>query len=334
MDEKIRKELKKKSYGLFGDSGAVQICHWTKEALRGKEGCWKQKFYGIESARCCQFSPCVMWCDNKCLHCWRPIEMNLGNKIQKIEEPRKLLEGIIKERKRLLSGFGGRKGINKKILEKSFEPSLFSLSLSGEPTLYPKLPELIKEIKKRKAISFLVTNGQHPEILKKLDREKALPNQLTISLNSPNKELFEIWHNSLNKDAWEKFNLTLELIKSLKGKCRRCVRLTLVKKGKNKNANLNEISNMEDKYVKDYSFLISKAEPDFVHIKGFTSIGYARNRMGYDKQPLFEEVKIFAKKILKELKKTDNSWKILAKDKKSCVLAIGRNKKEMKIRTI
>ncbi len=60
LTEKIKISLRKKSYGLYGVGGAVQICNYTKKSLRGGEGCWKQKFYGISSARCCQFSPCVM----------------------------------------------------------------------------------------------------------------------------------------------------------------------------------------------------------------------------------------------------------------------------------
>ncbi|MEM4181581.1 MAG: radical SAM protein [Candidatus Pacearchaeota archaeon] len=337
MNNRIRKELRKKSYGLFGETSAVQVCHWTKEAIRGKEGCWKQKFYGIDSARCCQFSPCVMWCDHKCLHCWRPIEMNLGNKVPLTNEsPKEILDGIIKERKKLLTGFGGRKGINRKKLEESFEPTLFTMSLSGEATLYPRITELIKEIRRRGAISFLVTNGQHPEVLKKLEKENALPTQLTISLNAPNEDLFRKWHNSLNKDAWKRFNKSLEVIKKLKGKCRRCIRLTLVKKGTNNQIPLNDLTNMVDENVKEYSFLIKKACPDFIHIKGFTSIGAARDRIGYDKQPTHKEIKNYAKKILielnKNLEKNEKKWKILAEDEKSCVFVLGKNKKEMKIK--
>ncbi|MEM4605671.1 MAG: radical SAM protein [Candidatus Pacearchaeota archaeon] len=332
----IREKFRKKSYGLVGKTSAVQICHWTKQSLRGKKGCWKQKFYGIDSSRCCQFSPAVMWCENNCVHCWRPLEFFIGKELPYIDEPEDIIEGIIKERKKLLSGFGGKKGINKEKLKKAMEPHLFTLSLSGEATLYPKLPELIKLIKKKNAICFLVTNGQNPEMLKKLEQEDSLPTQLTISVNAPNKELFLKWHNSLNKDSWERLNKSLEMVKEFEGKCRRCFRLTLVKKGKNKNSPLNYLTNMEEKNIKEYVALILKAYPNFIHVKGYTSIGSARNRMGYDKQPTHEEIKKYSKKLLfylnKNLIKKEKPWKILGEDKVSCVVVIGKSKKEMKIK--
>jgi len=79
--------------------------------------------------------------------------------------------------------------------------------------------------------------------------------------------------------------------------------------------------------------MIITSQPDFVHVKGFTSIGYARKRMGHDKMPWFYEVKDYAKKILTELKEKDSKdWKILTEDERSCVVVIGKSKKEMKIR--
>ncbi len=230
------------------------------------------------------------------------------------------------------------KGINKKELEKSFEPSLFTLSLSGEATLYPKLPELIQIIRTRNAISFLVTNGQNPEMIKKLEKENSLPTQLTLSTNAPNKKLFIKWHNPLRKDAWERFNKTISIIKKLKGKCRRCIRLTLVAEGRDENAKLNSLTNMTNKNVMEYVKLIKKAEPDFIHVKGYTSIGCARDRMGYDKQPFFKDVKEFSKKLLLELNgklnRKEKPWKTLGNVERSCVVLIGKSKKDMKIRRV
>ena len=334
LPKKIKEILEKMHYELAGESSAVQVCRWTKKSLKGEEGCWKQKFYGIESHRCCQMSPNVMWCENSCIHCWRPIEYNLGKKMKKsdVDDPKTILDKIVKARKKLMTGHGGDKNVPRKKYLESLEPTLFTLSLSGEPTIYPKLPELIKEIRKRKAISFIVSNGQNPEMIKKLEKNKALPTQLTISMNAPNKELFQVWHNSKNRDAWKKFNQTLDIIKKLQGKTRRAIRLTLVKE-LHTGTKLDKITNMSDKNVKEYADLIKKADPDFIHIKGFKSLGYSRKRLQYDKQPFHPEVKDFTKKLLKELKEWDKTWKIQGEVERSCVFLLSRlNKKDLKIK--
>ena len=319
IPKNVRKTLKKQHYEIVGNHSAVQICRWTKQSLRGKNVCWKEKFYGIDCHRCCQFSPAVMWCENRCLHCWRPIEMNLGVKIKNIDEPKKILDGIIKARKKLLIGFKGYKGASKKKFEEAIEPNFFTFSLSGEPTIYPKLPELIKEVKKRKAIAYLVTNGQNPEMLKELEKKNALPTQIVISTNASNEKLFKIWHNSVKKDAWKKFNKPLKLMKKWKGKTRRVIRLTLVKEGDD-TEKLKEISNMKDEYVNQYAKLIKIAEPDFIHVKGFKSLGYSRKRMGYSKQPFHKEIQDFALKLEKELK--DLGYRKLGEDKRLSLIHI------------
>lgn len=327
--EKVRKKLERQHYSLVGKTSAVQICRWTKNSLNNKGVCWKEKFYGIKSHRCCQFSPCVMWCENKCLHCWRPIEMNLGTKLPCVDEPKKIIDEIILARKKLLMGFKGNKNVSVEKFEEACEPNMFTFSLSGEPTIYPRLGEMISELRKRNCITFLVTNGLNPEAIERLEREKCLPTQITVSTNAPNEKLFNLWHRSSKKDAWKKFNETISLMKKLKGKARRVVRLTLVKKGK-ENGKYKDISNMEDENVLEYVSLIKSAEPDFVHVKGFMSVGYSRDRMGYDKMPWHYELKNFAEKIASELKK--EGYKILGEEKRSCVVLIGKNKKDLKIK--
>lgn len=331
LPKKVKKTLKKQHYEIVGKNqhSAVQVCRWTRNSLNERGGCWKEKFYGIESHRCCQMSPSVMWCENQCLHCWRPIEMNLGINIGKIDEPKEIIEEAIKARKKLLIGFKGNEKTHSKKFKEAIEPNLFTLSLSGEATLYPKLDELIKEIRKRKAISFLVSNGQNPDVIKKLEKNNSLPTQLTISMNASNKKLFQRWHNSIRKDAWEKFNETLKIMKKLKGKTRRVVRLTLVREGDN-TEKLKELNNMKPEHVKEYAKLIKIAEPDFIHVKGFKSLGYSRNRMGYSKQPFYEEIQDFANKLVKELK--SQRYKKLGEDERSCVVLLGKDKKKMKIR--
>ncbi len=331
----IKKELERKKYSVVGNSSGVQICNWTKKSLKGEGCCWKERFYGIKSHGCCQFSPSLMWCEHRCVQCWRPIELNLGTKIPEIDDPKEILSQIIEARKKLLMCFKVFEKVNKRKFKESLEPTLYTFSLAGEPTLYPRLGEMILEIRKKKAVSFLVTNGQNPSVLKRLEKESSLPTQLTLSLNAPNKSLHKIWHNSCNKDAWDRMIKSLKVIKSLKGKCRRCIRLTLVKKGSNLNSPLKSLTNMGQELISQYAELISLSDPDFVHIKGFTSIGYARYRMGADKMPWFIEVRKYAKKILKELRKKDRKWKQLGADKKSCVIILSKlNKKDMKIKIL
>jgi tRNA wybutosine-synthesizing protein 1 len=253
--------------------------------------------------------------------------MNLGTKLPKIDDPIKIIDGIVEARKKLLIGFKGNEKVSKKKFEKALAPSLYTMSLSGEATLYPRLGEMFEEIRRRKAVSFLVTNGLNPEVLKKLSKTNQLPTQIAVSTNAPNEKLFLVWHRSTKKDAWKKFNETLEVIKNLKGKCRRVIRLTITKEGEGK---FGEMTNMKPEHVKQYVALIKKAEPDFIHVKGYTSVGYARDRMGYDKQPWFKEVKQFAKKIAKELK--SDGYKILAQSKASNVVMIGKRRRDMKIK--
>ena len=325
-------KLRKMSYALVGNTSAVQICRWTKNSIRGDGECWKEKFYGISCAGCCQFSPAVMWCENQCLHCWRPIEMNLGTELPKVDNPIEILDGIVEARKKLLMGFKGRKGVDLKKLESAFEPKLYTTSLSGEPTLYPRLGEMFMEIRRRGAVSFLVTNGLNPDVIRNFkdpirnesNGASELPTQITVSTNAPNKKLFDIWHRSTKPNAWEVFNETLDVIREMKGRVRRVIRLTLVKKGKGK---FGDVTNMSEENVGEYCNLIRKAEPDFVHIDGYKSVGYARARMGYDKQPWFEDVKNYALKIAKNLE----GYEIKGEDERSCVVMLAKDGVGLKI---
>src|SRR3989338_4909630 len=202
LKKEIEKVLRKQHYAIFGNS-AVQICRWTKKSLRNEGFCYKQKFYGISSHKCCQMSPCVFFCQNKCLHCWRAIEFILRNKLKIKDEPKEIIENSIKAQRKLLSGFKGFKGTNMEKWKEAQNPNNFAISLIGEPTLYPKLAELILLLRKQKITSFLVTNGLCPEKLIELERKNALPTQLYLSLNAPNKKLYEKMHKSKLKNAWK-----------------------------------------------------------------------------------------------------------------------------------
>ncbi|MDP3027872.1 MAG: 4-demethylwyosine synthase TYW1 [Nanoarchaeota archaeon] len=309
--------LKKQQYRVVGKHSSVKICEWTKKSLIDKGVCFKEKFYGIKSHRCAQMSPATVYCQNKCLHCWRAIELTDGEKMnpESIDSPQDIINGTIENQRKLLIGFKGNINANKKKLIESQEPMQFAISLTGEPTLYPKLGELIEELRKLKKTSFVVTNGLQPSVLKKLNEKKQLPTQLYLSLNSPNKEIYDRWHRSSVKDAWKKFNDTLNIFPKLK--TRKVIRMTLVK-------DLND----KDEYLKNYAELIKKANPDFIEVKSYMAIGFSRDRLGYDRMLTYPEIKEYSKKLVKELGKP---YKILDEHKLSRVVLIGKNKKRMKI---
>jgi len=340
IPEKVKKILRKQHYVIVGKHSGVQICRWTKKSLIDEGVCYKEKFYGIKSHECCQMTPAVMWCPNKCLHCWRAIELTLGDKlIGKTDSPKEIIEECIKAQKKLLTGFKSNKKINMKKFKEAQEPMQFAISLSGEPMIYNKIGELIKELRKRKKTSFLVTNGLYPEKIQELIRKKQLPTQLYISVNTPNKELYKKFHRSSKKDAWKRLNKSLELMSKIK--TRTVIRITLVK-------DLNMIE------PENYAKLIKKANPTFVEVKGYMAVGFARQRLGYERMPYHEDIVKFAKKILKflpdarkskisgatksarayarESKQDFIGYKILEEQEVSRVLVLGKDRNKLKIK--
>ena len=324
--------MEKQGYRFVGDHAAVKICRWTKKAIRNEMVCYKEKFYGIKSHQCCQMSP-WLGCENKCIHCWRALELDFNKIINKkeIKEPKEIIDGCIEAQKKLLQGFNIDKNSRKKQLSKADmkkfkeaqEPMQFAISLSGEPTLYPKIGELISELRKRGKTSFLVTNGLYPEKIKELLEKKQLPTQLYVSVNTPNKKIYDEFHRSNKKDAWKKLNETLEIFPSLRKKTRTVFRMNLI-------LGLN----MNKEYIREYALLIKKSKPLFVEIKGFMSIGFARQRLGYDRMPKFEDVFNFSKLISEELKRLGEDYKILNTHEFSRVAVLGKNKKDLKIKKI
>lgn len=303
IGSKLKNLLEKQHYEVVGNHSAVEICGWTKKSLINKGYCYKQKFYGINSHRCCQMTPSAGFCNQRCLFCWRAIEATVGDKmIGKVDDPKKIVDDCIKAQIRKLSGFGGNDKLNLKKFKEAQEPMHFAISLSGEPTLYPKLPGLIKEINGRGNTTFLVTNGTRPLMLKKLLKQKATPTQLYISLAAPNEELYNKIDRPRIKNGWKKIMQSLELIKNFK---RNVLRITAVK-------GLNMVN------PEEYAGLIKKYKPLFVEIKAYMWIGWSRKRLGVENMPLHSEIKKFSKEIAKY-----SGYKIIDEKKESrvCLLA-------------
>ncbi|HKL23902.1 MAG TPA: 4-demethylwyosine synthase TYW1 [Candidatus Nanoarchaeia archaeon] len=333
--QEISKRMKKQGYRFVGNHSAVQICRWTKKSLRDEGVCYKEKFYGIKSHRCCQMTPWLA-CQNRCIHCWRAVEFDFNKLISHkkgMNSPSEIIDKSIQAQRKLLEGFKilpETKEItvskaNMKKYNEAQEPTQFALSLLGEPTFYPLIGDLIQELRNRKKTSFLVTNGLFPKKLKELYEKEQLPTQLYVSVMAGNRKLFDKIVNSEDKKAWKKLNQTLELMPSLGKNTRTVFRMNLIKEW-----------NMEDKHIKEFSELIEKSQPRIVEIKGFMSVGFARNRLGYEKMPRDKEMKEFVKKLEKELKNSKNpetkKYKFLDEHEHSRAYVLAKRKSDLKIK--
>jgi len=293
----IKKRLLKAGYGVYAHA-TVELCHWLKKSLKNQGVCYKRTFYGIDTHRCVEFSPAGMMCEFRCIFCWRPTEFMKVVYMDEDEvlDPEELMDGILKERRRLLSGYPGTPGVDKRLVKEANDPTHYAISLSGEPTLYPKLPQLVKYLKslpKTRSI-FIVTNGAEPEMLKRLERENALPTQLYLSVNAPNEDLFKKIVHPLIEDAWERHLESLEFISRVK--TRTIIRMTMIKG-----------LNTGDEYVKEYAKLMELANPHFIEIKSYMHMGYSTRRLSRENMLTHDEIREYAYKLLRYL----NNFKIM-----------------------
>ena len=266
-EQKTLKDLK--GYAIVGNHSAVKTCLWLKKSLKDEGFCYKQKFYGIKSHRCLQLTPALK-CNLSCIHCWRPLD--LLPDIKEWDEPELIVEESIKAQRRLLSGFFGTKGVNRKKLDEAMQPNQVAISLIGEPTLYPKIAELVEEFNRRQMTTFLVTNGTNPKAI-----EEAEPYQLYISLTAYDEES----HRALNRpkgNLWENILNSLKLM--AEKKTRTVLRLTLIK-----NLNMRP---------EKFALLIERAMPRFVEAKAYMHLGYSRYRLEREAMPSHEEVRKFS----------------------------------------
>ncbi len=279
-----------KSHGIVGHHSGVQICLWNKKSLQGHRGCYKVKFYGVDCHRCAQMSPALAWCSEACVFCWRPMEWMKRTSFgeDEVDSPGLIIAETVKARRKLVSGIKGGPRCDLRKFDEAFRlfPSHWAISLSGEPTIYPKLGQMIGMLRENPDVKtiFLVTNGQEPERLEALARDKALPTQLYISLAAPNEALFKKINRSVYGDGWERLNRSLGLMADLP--CRRVIRLTIIK-------GLND----GDGHLRGYASIISESKADFVEVKSYMALGFSRRRLGPDYMAEHRHVKRFAEKL-------------------------------------
>lgn len=286
----ILKQLKKAKYGV-ADHATVELCHWTKKSFKGDFSCYKHKFYGISTHRCMEFSPAGMHCENRCVYCWRPMEFYDSLKMDesRVADPQTMLQKLMEQREKLIMGYYGDPRHDQRKLDESLLPAHYAISLSGEPTMYPKLPQLIRYLKSLPATKsiFLVTNGQEPQMLQRLVDEDALPTQIYLSTNAADYDSFIRINKPRYDDSWDRWNQSLRTISKMD--TRSVLRVTLIRGHNN-----------SESMIPLFADLIKRANVHFVEIKSYMHIGRSTNRLDKTDMLEFEEVSHFALQLAKK----------------------------------
>ncbi len=283
--------LEKAGYELVGPHrhSAVKVCHWCKKAILTGGSCYKNRFYGISSEQCVQFTPALPFCTQKCVFCWRDPASYSAQWTAGVDGAKDIAEGAIKAQLHNLNGFPGNSKVNMASWKRSQKPRHVAISLAGEPTLYPQLPELVKEFHRMGLTTFLASNGTRPEMVERLADERALPTQLYLSLAAFDQFSHERLLLPQEPDTWKKYEASLELMASLKGKARTVLRMTLMR-------NLN----MTDAAIDGFTKLIEKAQPDYVEAKSYMHVGASYIILEKDEMPTQAQINDFSQKLAQE----------------------------------
>jgi tRNA wybutosine-synthesizing protein 1 len=226
-------------------------------------------------------TPALFYCTQQCVFCWRAQNGDLEISWDELQLPRwdnpeSIVEGSLHIQDRILSGYKGNELADWKKFREALTPRHVAISLTGEPTLYAPLGELIQAFHSKGFTTFLVTNGTRPSSLAELGEE---PTQLYVSVCAPNEEVYGRVCRPQVSGAWESLNETLRLLPSFS--CPTVIRMTLVKG-----------FNMES--VEEYARLVQKASPTYVEAKAYMHVGFSNLRLGFERMPSHEEVLAFA----------------------------------------
>jgi len=239
-----------------------------------------------------EMTPTAMNCENRCVYCWRPTEFydTLEMPPELVDEPDTIVENLMEERRKLIVGFYGDARNNKKKIDESLLPAHYAISLSGEPTMYPKLPQLIKYLKSLKATKsiFLVTNGQEPQMLQKLADEDALPTQLYLSTNASNRKMFYRINRPRHNDAWERWMKSLRFLADVN--TRTVLRMTLIR---DYNDNLQ--------FVNEFAEMMLQGNPHFVELKSYMHIGMSTKRLKENNMLDMGEIQRFSSELCEKI---------------------------------
>ena len=284
-----------------GSSAAVKPCMWCKRALRGGDQCYKHQFYGIESWRCVQMTP-TLRCNQRCLFCWRSMEHEIT--VETELSPAEIIAAIPAVQRKGLSG--DKPWTDPERWETAVsQPNQYAISLSGEPTLYSRLPELISRLRAAGNSVFVVSNGTVPEMIQQIR-----PTQLYLSLDATDAESYAALCRPVGDAAlmWECVQRSFSLLaqKEAEG-IRTAARITLVK-------------GYNDSSAAAFAAILRDARPQYIEIKGYMYLGYSRMRLTETAVPDMQEIRSFAARLAAGL----NNYTIMDENVPSRVVCLTR----------
>lgn len=199
---------------------------------------------------------------------------NVENEIP--DEPREILDNAVLAQRKILDGYNPvcHAKVIPKMYEEARNPRHIAISLVGEPTLYERLSDLIRECKQRDWTSYLVSNGTNPQILEQIEE----PTQLYISLVAPDKKTHQELCRPTFPNAWKRLQESLNLLSTFS--CPTVVRMTLVS-----NRNMHGIS--------DYAKILEATRPDYVECKAYMHVGGSMHRLSRENMPSMNAIRDF-----------------------------------------
>lgn len=274
-----RRQRLQKMFSLVGNHSAVKLCRWQKSMMRNRGGCYKWTFYGVRSHQCMEVSPSLA-CANKCVFCWR-LNLNPTAKNWRWDhdDPVWLVDSLVEQQKKLVKNVQGMPGVTMKALTEALSPKHCALSLVGEALLYPCINRFVAELHRRKMSSFLVNNGQFPDLLRGLEPVT----QLYLSVTAPSKESMRLLSRPSFPDYFDRFMESLKIL-SLRQE-RTVLRLTLI-----------EEFNMREEDVEHYKRIFCVAQPTLIEFKRLTPAFQSRETfLRLQNVPSWNRVVEFAK---------------------------------------
>ncbi|CEO94991.1 hypothetical protein PBRA_003804 [Plasmodiophora brassicae] len=321
VTSRVRSNLAKQGYKIIGSHSGVKICRWTKAQLRGRGGCYKHTFYGINSYQCMEMTPSLA-CANKCVFCWRHQTNPVGTSWRwAMDDPREILDGAIDRHCRMINEMKGVPGVLPDRLAEAYTVRHCALSLvPGETDAQydhaailvtyrwsqQEINTLLGMMHERKISTFLVTNAQFPDLIQTLRPVT----QLYVSIDAADKDTLKAVDRPLFGDYWDRFLGSLDAIRE--SKQRTVFRLTLLKG-----------YNMDD--VARYAQLVARGAPCFIEVKGVTFCGAGEtSELTMKSVPFHHEVKSFCEALCREI--GDDQYDLACEHEHSCCVVIGHTK--------